>query len=350
MQTPPPTLPLVAAARALRRHLARLERTLDAVRGDLDAAEQAGGLRRSGEALLAYLARVPRRADRVSLPDPHDPARSLDIELDASLTPQVNAARYFRRAAKAERGLVEVPVRLRVVESELTRVRSLLERVEAAAAKDAPAPLPGRARHADATSGHAPTPGRARHTDVAPAPEPDADALLREVYAALPPLLRRGLKPPGPPAAAGSTGAPARQQRPLPARLRPRRLRTTEGWDVLVGRNNEGNDHLTHHLARPEDYWFHVHGAPGSHVVLRRGKGKNEPSKRTLEEVAAWAAYFSHARTAGKVPVIWTRKKYVRRPRNAPPGLAICEREKMLMVRPAAPQRSALADEAEPEP
>ena len=42
---------------------------------------------------------------------------------------------------------------------------------------------------------------------------------------------------------------------------------------MLIGRSNEGNDHLTLHLARPEDYWFHVHGTPGSHVVLRRGKG-----------------------------------------------------------------------------
>jgi len=111
----------------------------------------------------------------------------------------------------------------------------------------------------------------------------------------------------------------------------------------MIGRNNEGNDYLTHRLARPEDYWFHVHGASGSHVVLRRGKGKNEPSKRTIEEVAAWAAFYSQARTAGKVPVIVTRKKYVRKPRKGPPGLALCEREKTVMVRPAEPPREAMA-------
>jgi predicted ribosome quality control (RQC) complex YloA/Tae2 family protein len=109
----------------------------------------------------------------------------------------------------------------------------------------------------------------------------------------------------------------------------------------MIGRSNEGNDYLTHQLARPEDYWFHVRGAAGSHVVLRRGKGKNEPSKRTLEEVAAWAAFHSQARTAGTVPVIVTRKKYVRKPRKAPPGLALCEREKTLMVRPHEPPKAA---------
>src|SRR5262245_19102102 len=90
-------------------------------------------------------------------------------------------------------------------------------------------------------------------------------------------------------------------------------------------------------LARGEDYWFHVHGAAGSHVVLRRGKGKNEPSKATIEEVASWAAFYSQARTAGRVPVIVTRKKYVRKPREAPPGLALCTNEKTVMVRPKEP-------------
>src|SRR5262249_28391100 len=65
----------------------------------------------------------------------------------------------------------------------------------------------------------------------------------------------------------------------LPAKFTPWRFTSAEGWDVLIGRSSEANDHLTLHIARPEDYWFHAHGCPGSHVVLRRGKGANEPSK-----------------------------------------------------------------------
>ena len=137
----------------------------------------------------------------------------------------------------------------------------------------------------------------------------------------------------------------AKRKPDLPAKLQPRRLKTVEGWDVLIGRNNEGNDHLTLHVARSEDYWFHVHGTPGSHVVLRRGKGKDEPSKQTLLEVAAWTAFYSKSTHAGTVPVIYTLKKYVRKPRKAPPGTVVCEREKMLMVKPKEPPREALADE-----
>src|SRR6185369_6823686 len=77
-------------------------------------------------------------------------------------------------------------------------------------------------------------------------------------------------------------------------------------------------------------------------VVLRRGKGKDEPSKATLREVAAWAAFYSQARTAGKVPVIWTLKKYVRKPRGAKAGSVVCEREKSIMVRPKEPERANL--------
>src|SRR5262249_52745257 len=152
------------------------------------------------------------------------------------------------------------------------------------------------------------------------------------------------------PAASGEQVPPPKpvsRRDDVPARLAPRRLKTKEGWDVMIGRSNEGNDYLTHQLARSEDYWFHVHGAAGSHVVLRRGKGKNEPSKQTIEEVSSWAAFYSQARTAGKVPVIVTLKKYVRKPRKGPPGLALCTHEKTVMVRPAEPPRAALADLAE---
>jgi predicted ribosome quality control (RQC) complex YloA/Tae2 family protein len=323
-RTPPPADAAEQVAlmlRVLRRHQARLARKREAVLGDLAEARRGDEHRRAGEALLAYLHQVPRRAARVTLPDPADPERTIEIELDVALAPQANAARLFKRAAKAARGLAEIPPRLRAVEAEIARIDDLARELEAAAGEDVTASA------------------RAR--------------VMARALDALPPALRRQAPEPraATPRAAAATAihvpAPPRRHPPaVPARLVPRRLRTLEGWDVLIGRTSEGNDHLTHHLARPEDYWFHVHGASGSHVVLRRGKGKNEPSKRTLEEVASWTAFYSQARNAGKVPVIWTLKKYVRRPRKAPPGLVVCEREKTIMARPVEPPRSALADEA----
>ena len=307
-----------AVARALKRYHARLARKVEALRGDLAEARRAAEFRTWGETLLAYLRQVPARKDRVALPDPAFAGRNLEIPLDPAIAPQANAARYFKRAAKAERGLKEVPPRLSAVEAEAHALEVLLERV--------------RTLEEGAS-------------DSARPDDPTLDGDLEAALSSVPASVARTLGLMAIRPAAGASPRTAKRRRDeVPARLQPRRLKTREGWDVRIGRSNEGNDYLTHQLARPEDYWFHVHGAAGSHVVLRRGKGKDEPSKKTLEEVSAWAAFYSQARTAGKVPVIVTRKKYVRKPRKGPPGLALCTNEKTLMVRPAEPPREALAD------
>ncbi len=333
-----------AIAKALKRYHQRLARKLDGLRGDLAEAERAGEYRTFGETLLTYLKQVPARASEAVLPDPADAGRNLTIALDPRVSAQVNAARYFKRAAKAERGLKEIPPRLRAVEAEAHQLEVLLRRVS---------------ELEEAAS------------DTARVDDPHLDGDLENALTKLPENLRAGLRPvsgsrgggggagtvtggAGAPSGGGGTGKPSKhpnpqavargEQRAPSARLQPRRLKTAEGWAVLIGRNNEGNDYVTHVLARPEDYWFHVHGCPGSHVVLRRGKGKNEPSKATIEEVASWAAFYSQARTAGRVPVIVTLKKYVRKPRKGPPGLALCTNEKTVMVRPQEPAKEAEAD------
>ena len=330
----------VAVRKALERHAKKLARRLDALRGDLGVAARAGEWRRYGEALLAFAHLVPARAKRVTLPDPSDPDRSFEVELDPAVRAPANAARFFKRAAKAERGQRDIPPRIEAVARELEALRDRLASAAAAAAT-AENGGPEDAEVADATHLElertlaALTPG-ARHALHAPDPLPRRKLGLVGEETAKP----AGPKPPT------TAAAPPRGRPDVPAKFAPWRFKSKEGWDVLIGRSSEANDHLTLHMARPEDYWFHVHGAAGSHVVLRRGKGKNEPSKQTLEEVAAWAAFYSQARTAGRVPVIFTRKKYVRKPRKAPAGLAVCEHEKTLMVRPKEPEAAAAADEA----
>ena len=313
----------IGIVRAIKQHRKKLLRKLDAMRGDLVEAERAGEFRRMGEALLSYLHLVPARAKQVALPDPQDAARTIEVTLDPLVKPQVNAARYFKRAAKAERGLQEIPSRLRELESLTESLGAMIARAEVA--------LEATAQGAGAVF------------------DAEISRELEQTFDQMPPNARREAGVPplrgGAAQAAGVVAAESPKRKPqLPAKLQPRRLKTTEGWDVLIGRSNEGNDHLTLHMARPEDYWFHVHGTPGSHVVLRRGKGKDEPSKQTLHEVAAWTAFYSKSANAGTVPVIYTLKKYVRKPRKAPAGTVICEREKMLMVKPKEPPREALAD------
>jgi predicted ribosome quality control (RQC) complex YloA/Tae2 family protein len=114
-------------------------------------------------------------------------------------------------------------------------------------------------------------------------------------------------------------------------------------WQVVVGRTDADNDRLSLHLAKPNDWWFHVRGMPGSHVLLRARPG-DDPDRATLKRAAAIAAYHSKARTAGVVAVSCTRARYVTKPRDAPPGTVNIRKELVLKVRPQAPEVTAADD------
>ncbi len=104
-------------------------------------------------------------------------------------------------------------------------------------------------------------------------------------------------------------------------------------WTVLVGRTERDNDRLSIKLARPKDWWFHVRGHPGSHVVLRVDSA--EPDRGVLERVAAIAAYHSRLRDGGSVAVSATRAQFVTKPRGAKPGTVQIRKEQVLKVRPS---------------
>lgn len=107
------------------------------------------------------------------------------------------------------------------------------------------------------------------------------------------------------------------------------------GWTVLAGKTDADNDRLSIKLAQANDFWFHVRGMPGSHVVLR--VEEIEPDKDTLRQAAAIAAYHSKARSGGKVPVSCTRAKFVTKPKGAKPGTVQIRREKVIQVKPELP-------------
>jgi predicted ribosome quality control (RQC) complex YloA/Tae2 family protein len=106
-------------------------------------------------------------------------------------------------------------------------------------------------------------------------------------------------------------------------------------WKALVGRTDADNDYLSLKVARPDDWWFHVRGVPGGHVVLQGPPGE-EPNRETLKRAAAIAAYHSKARKAGLVAVSCTRARYVSKPRGAKAGTVQIRQEVLIKVRPAA--------------
>ena len=125
--------------------------------------------------------------------------------------------------------------------------------------------------------------------------------------------------------------------RPVPARLQPRRYASTGGLEIWVGRSDAGNDHLTTRLARGNDLFFHLDGAPGSHVVLRT-QGRSDPPSEALLDACELAVHFSKQRNASRADVHVVPIKNVRKPKGAKPGLVMVHGGKTIHLR-RTPQR-----------
>ncbi len=126
-----------------------------------------------------------------------------------------------------------------------------------------------------------------------------------------------------------------------------RRFRSTDGFEVWVGRNNRGNEALSLRLSRPDDIWLHVQGYAGAHVVIRVPPGQ-DPSRvpsRTVNEAASLAAFFSKARDGSAVNVDYTLCRYVRKPPKTPPGQVLYDHQRTLVARPDAALAARLAVE-----
>ena len=113
-----------------------------------------------------------------------------------------------------------------------------------------------------------------------------------------------------------------------------KKFQSSTGLEILVGQDDESNDHLTFRVGHANDIWFHVSGTPGSHVILRCGETKGQPDKESLREAAALAAWFSKMRTGGKVAVSYCFIKQVGKPRGMRPGKVSIKNAKKLLVRP----------------
>jgi hypothetical protein len=301
--------------RGLKRELNRAERLLrrreEAAAGDVVRAGARKEDRRRAEILLAHFNDIPRGASRAGLPDPYadSPGARIEISLDPALSPQDNAARLFQSAKRGERGERVAQERLVSTRKTLAGLAQARRDIASLPPKDALARLGAVLREAGLKTSER---GDGQET-----------RLGQQRAAAAPRPERPGRRPPG-----------ARKS------IGPRTFTTTDGWEVWVGRNHVENDLITHRLSNPHDFWFHAIGVPGSHVILRRPTRQAVPRQQTLIEAAEIAAWFSQGRKLARVPVVYTERKFVSKPRRAKPGQAVCTRERELFVRPRSPRTS----------
>lgn len=116
-----------------------------------------------------------------------------------------------------------------------------------------------------------------------------------------------------------------------------RKFELGEGYVLYAGKNASNNDELTMKFAKPNDIWLHARGTSGSHTIIRMDS-EEKPPKLILQKAAEITAYYSGARNAKYVPVIWTYKKYVRKPKGANVGAVVVAKETVIMAEPKLPE------------
>ena len=257
----------------------RIARRIEAQKEELGKCAQRDTLRQYGDLISANLYSLSKGMTEFSAQNFYDETLpTVQIRLDPRLTPAQNAQKYYaeyRKADTAERMLTGL---IRQGEAELEYLDTVFDALVRAT----------------------------REAEL---------AALREELTAAGYLKRRG------------------GQNRRPEKLAPLRYRSSDGFTILVGRNNLQNDRLTLKEAHNYDVWFHTQKIPGSHTVVV-SEGRPVPDS-TLEQAAVIAAYNSRARDSALVPVDYTIIKNVKKPPGARPGRVIYSDFKTAVVTPS---------------
>ena len=224
--------------------------------------------RELGDILTSNLYALQKGMKTVRLTDYYDPeGREVDIPLDPLLTPQQNAAKYYKEYNKAKTAEVVLGEQVEKGRRELEYLDSVLEAITLSEGERDLAEI------------------RQELTDTG--------------------YLRRG----------------AKAAKRMKVAAKPMEFRSTAGLRISVGKNNTQNDLLTAKQAGKGDLWLHTQKIHGSHVILwTEGRA---PDAGSIEEAAKLAAWFSQARDGKKVPVDYTPVKYVKKPAGAKPGMVV---------------------------
>jgi predicted ribosome quality control (RQC) complex YloA/Tae2 family protein len=268
----------------VRKGLKRLSSRKQKILGEQKDEEDIENRRRIGEVLLVNLHIVRKGINEIVLEDCfQDPPVPIKIALDPSLTPQQNAERYFKGFKKEKRGVGHRARRLEETSRELEWLEGVALALE-----------------------EAETPG-------------ELTAIQEELETA-------GLVPPVQgPAARRPTGHPKPQVNSASS---------PGGYRLFWGKNNRSNDYVSGRLTGPEDLWFHAHNLPGSHLVLRKGEKKGEVPEEDIKFAAVLAAGYSRGKNDGKVEVMVTEGKWVRKAKGLPPGMVLVDCFRTLVVPP----------------
>ncbi|MDC0760418.1 NFACT RNA binding domain-containing protein [Brevibacillus sp. AG] len=254
------------------------EKKIEKLEQTLQDAHEADQFRLYGELITANMHQMKRGDRELVTVNWYDEAGgTITIPLDPLKTPSENLQSYYKRYNKAKNSLSIVSEQIEQAHAELLYLDGVLVQLEHATLKDA---------------------------------EEIREELVEQSY-------MRDRKKRGP--------RKKKETRPeLDTYL------SSDGIEILVGKNNKQNEYLTNKLASSQETWLHTKDIPGSHVVIRA----REFSDETLLEAANLAAYFSRAKEGSQIPVDYTLIKHVKKPSGAKPGYVIYEQQRTLYVTP----------------
>lgn len=262
--------------RTLSNLIDRTARKLTLQRKELSACANRETLRLYGELITAQMHTLQKGSSSYTVENYYDDMKQLTIPADPACSPKENANRYYKEYRKAQTAQGMLTKLIAEGESELAYFESVQDALSRA------------------------------DTDA------ELSAIREELHAG------------------GYLKKVGKKQKSKP--LDFLRFQSSDGYSILVGRNNLQNDRLSLKTARKSDLWLHTQSVPGSHVIVQAKDG--EVSDQAIEEAAAIAAYYSRARASSLVPVDYTRVKELKKPVGAKPGKVIYHTYYTILVKP----------------
>ena len=254
---------------------------------DLEEGQKADSYKHSGDMILTYKYMITQGQSNVTLTDyTADPPKDIVIDLNPTLDASGNAQEYYKRFHKAKRKMELADKYLKEDELAAQYLRSLMAAVNAATSLEDLDAINEEIRiEISGDSGF--RKGQTAKKNNNNTGDPNKMVGVAKSGKASSRALREAAKR----ANAGKGNKDKNKERPLPCR----RYLTTDGYEILAGRNNIQNEQLTFHTASRRDWWFHVKGLPGTHVILKTKPNEDMPSDNAVLEAASLAAFFSKA-------------------------------------------------------
>ena len=270
-----------AVRKTVQNLCTRLTRKLAIQEKELEATYDRERLRQLGDIVTANIHRIVKGQTKVQCEDFYDEEmKTIDIPISPILSPQQNAAKFYKDYAKMKNAEKELTKQIELGENELHYLKSVLEELSRA------------------------------QTDG------ELEAIKQE--------LQEG----------GYLRSDGGRKKVKQAKLQPMRFESTDGYPIYVGRNNKQNDELTFKLARKDDIWCHASKVHGSHVII--SCGGTTPPDDTITQAAQLAAYYSETSGGQNIPVDVTPVKQVKKIPNGKPGMVIYHTYRTVIANPYA--------------